>query len=107
MQDIEENGYLSDAEEMFKEMMVPVTEVESTNMKGEKYSQNLDRFLRTRSEQLSETLCSYSSTVMEKNEHKLIPAGNIKVKKRSLSISALGKHGTVTSDPILSGGPQR
>ncbi|GAY59745.1 hypothetical protein CUMW_196840 [Citrus unshiu] len=107
MQDTQGSGYLSDAEEEFKEKMVPVTEAQTPNMRGEKYSQNLDRFLRTRSEQLPETFCPYSPPRMEKNERKLIPSGNRRVRKRSLSISALGKHGAITSDPILSGGPQR
>ncbi|KAK9185896.1 hypothetical protein WN943_026255 [Citrus x changshan-huyou] len=107
MQDTQGSGYLSDAEEEFKEKMVPVTEAQTPNMRGEKYSQNLDRFLRTRSEQLPETFCPYSPPRMEKNERKLIPSGNRRVRKRSLSISALGKHGAITSDPILSGGPLR
>lgn len=102
MQDTQGSGYLSDAEEEFKEKMVPVTEAQTPNMRGEKYSQNLDRFLRTRSEQLPETFCPYSPPRMEKNERKYR-----RVRKRSLSISALGKHGAITSDPILSGGPQR
>ncbi|XP_031259688.1 P-loop NTPase domain-containing protein LPA1 homolog 2-like isoform X1 [Pistacia vera] len=101
MQDMQENGYVTDDEE-FKNKVSSVPGVQPTRMRGDKYHRNLDQFLKSRSEQSSEPLCSYSSLLTEKNEKRLQTSGSVRVRKRSLSISALGKQGSITSDPILS-----
>ncbi|KAK9280509.1 hypothetical protein L1049_014201 [Liquidambar formosana] len=92
MQDVQETGYWSDDDEEAKDKLVPVPEEHGlNNMRRDKYRKNLDRFLRTRSEPLSEPPCSYFSLLMEKNERRMPPSGNVKMRKRSLSIPALGK----------------
>ena len=83
---------------------------QGTKMEGnKKYHQNLDRFLRTRSEPVSEPLFFYTSLLMEKSESGFPLSGKAKLRKRSLSIPALGKRGSASAiiDPILSGAPQR
>ncbi|OMO91557.1 hypothetical protein COLO4_18282 [Corchorus olitorius] len=107
MQDVMENGYWSDDEEDPRDKVVRFAGDQATRTRGDKYDKNLDLFLRSRSEQLPEPLCSYSSLLMEKNEKRVPPIGNAKMRRRSLSIPALGKHGSIISDPILSGAPQR
>jgi hypothetical protein len=99
MQDVPENGYWSDDDEEFK------NEVAIDD--GNKYRQNLDLFLRTRSEPVPESFCSYSSLLKEKVERRLPPSGKARLRKRSLSISALGKGSSAVQDPIPSGTPQR
>lgn len=101
MQDILENGYCSDDDEA-KDKLAPVRRDESLDMQGDKYRQNLELFQRTNSEPLSE-LCSYS-LFMEKNERRK-PSGNVKMRKRSLSIPPHRKHRSFIGDPILSGAP--
>ncbi|KAM7259045.1 hypothetical protein ACFE04_014786 [Oxalis oulophora] len=101
MADIQDHGYWTDDEEE-SDKLTPVSGDIST--RGENHGRNLDRFLRTRSERFSEPLCSYSSLLMEKTERKG-SGGNVKARRRSLSIPALGKHGSAISDPILSGAP--
>ncbi|XP_044506263.1 P-loop NTPase domain-containing protein LPA1 homolog 1-like [Mangifera indica] len=90
MQDMQESGYLSDDEE-FKD----------------KYLRNLDHFLKSRGEQLAEPLRSHASILTDKNEKRLSTSGSFRTRKRSLSISALGKQGSIISDPIISGTPRR
>ncbi|KAE8037797.1 hypothetical protein FH972_010356 [Carpinus fangiana] len=102
MLDVQENGYWSDDEEA-KDKVVPVSSEQSMGKQGDKYRQNLELFLRTKSEPLSE-LCSYS-LLMGKNERKM-PSGNVKMRRRSLSIPALRKQGSFMGGPILSGAPQ-
>ncbi|KDP44001.1 hypothetical protein JCGZ_05468 [Jatropha curcas] len=106
MQDVQDNGYWSDDEES-KDKLLPILGSSSGPTEGEKYRQNLDRFLRSRSEPLGEPLCAYSSFLVEKGERRLSNLGNVKMRKRSLSIPAIGKHGSIVADPILSGAPQR
>lgn len=101
MQDVQDNGYWSDDEEA-EDKLVPVSSEESMGMQADKYRQNLELFLRTKSEPLSEP-CSYS-LLMGKNERRM-PSGNVKMRKRSLSIPAFRKHGSFMNGPILSGAP--
>ncbi|KAK7262275.1 hypothetical protein RJT34_29841 [Clitoria ternatea] len=106
MQDmIEEYGYCSGDEEEFRNKLAALADELGTKLHGNKYSQNLDHFLRTKSEPMAvpEPLCSYSSLLVEKSERKS------RFRKRSLSIPALGKqrHTSAINDPILSGAPQR
>ncbi|KAJ1425914.1 P-loop containing nucleoside triphosphate hydrolase [Sesbania bispinosa] len=106
MLDMRENGYWSDDDKCrSKDAAVPGDL--GTKMQRNKYRQNLDLFLRTRSEPVPEPLCSYSSLLMEKSERRLSPSGKAKLRKRSLSIPALGKGSSAIQDPILSGAPQR
>ncbi|XP_022732006.1 P-loop NTPase domain-containing protein LPA1 homolog 1-like isoform X2 [Durio zibethinus] len=107
MQDVQENGYWSDDEDDPRDKVVTFSTDQATHTRGDKYNKNLDLFLRSRSEQFSEPLCSYSSLLTEKNERVLETLGSVKMRKRSLSIPALGKHGSIISDPILSGAPHR
>ncbi|OWM73776.1 P-loop NTPase domain-containing protein LPA1 homolog 1-like [Punica granatum] len=103
MLDVQESGYWSDDDEEMMERQVP----NPMSRSDTKYSENLERFLRTRnSEQLSEPLCSYSSLLMEKNGDRTLLPPPGKMKKRSLSIPAFRKQGSVIGDPILSGAPQ-
>lgn len=54
--------------------------------------EKLDLFLRTRSEPMLEPMCSHSNAVVVKNEKSLTPhPDTLRLKKRSLSIPALGK----------------
>lgn len=108
MQDVQGNGYWSVDDAMEgKHNIFPVSEDPSANKDLDKYRQNLDLFLRTRSESFSEPLCSYTSFITEKNEMRMPCSGNVKIRKRrSLSIPALGRHGSEIRGPILSGAPQ-
>lgn len=89
MQDMQENGEWLDDVKLGLDH-----QGQSVGMLGDRYRQNLDLFLRsrTRNEPMSEPPCSY--------------AGNFKMRKRSLSIPALGKHGSLINGPILSGASQ-
>ncbi|XP_058780154.1 P-loop NTPase domain-containing protein LPA1 homolog 1-like isoform X3 [Vicia villosa] len=108
MQDVHENGYCSDDDEEFKSKVAIDDGDLGTKMQGNKYRQNLDLFLRTRSEPLPDSsFYPYSSLLMEKVERRLPPSGKARLKKRSLSISALGKGSSTIQDPIPSGAPQR
>ncbi|XP_042475185.1 P-loop NTPase domain-containing protein LPA1 homolog 2-like isoform X2 [Macadamia integrifolia] len=110
MQDGEEIGYWCDDDEESMAKLVPSSGDPGTNnvenLKGDKYQENLDLFLRKSNEPLSEPLCFYSE-IIEKNQRKMPAGGNARrTKKRSLSIPALGKHGSLFNGPILSGTPQ-
>ncbi|BAT90537.1 hypothetical protein VIGAN_06179800 [Vigna angularis var. angularis] len=104
MQDVVENGYWSDDDDEFRSKVGLVGgELGSKMHGGNRYRRNLDLFYRSRSEPVAvpEPQCSYSSLLVEKNERKA------KLRTRSLSIPALGKHRPAMNDPILSGAPQR
>ncbi|KAL6967186.1 hypothetical protein U1Q18_032988 [Sarracenia purpurea var. burkii] len=114
MQDIQENGYWSDDDEEFKDkVVVPISGEEPTDgvlsvIHGDKDRQTLGHFLRTKSATLSELPCSYSYLLSrEKNEKRVQLSGNVKMRRRSHSIPAFGKHGSATKGAIPSGGPQR
>lgn len=108
MQVVLENGYWSDDDEEFSSKVATGPEDVGPKMHGNKYHQNMDLFLRTRSEPLSEPFYSYSSLLREKVERRLPPSGKAKLRKRSQSIpAALGKVSSAVQDPILSGAPQR
>lgn len=107
MEDVLENGYWSEDDEFRSKIGATSGEVGTKMHGGNKYFRNLDLFLRSRSEPVPMALtvpepqCSYSSLLVEKTERKA------KLRTRSLSIPALGKHRSATNDPILSGAPQR
>ncbi|PIN18128.1 hypothetical protein CDL12_09200 [Handroanthus impetiginosus] len=107
MQDPPDNGYMSDDddEEFYYRMElngVLSVSGDLSNKNGlhaEKYQKNLTLFLRTTSEPLSEPLiCSFASPLKEKSTRRLLPSGN-KLRKRSHSIPAFGKHGSVMDVP--------
>lgn len=103
MQDVVENGYWSDDDEFRSKVGLVGGELGSKMHGGNRYRRNLDLFHRSRSEPVAvpEPQCSYSSLLVEKSERKA------KLRTRSLSIPALGKHRSAMNDPILSGAPQR
>jgi hypothetical protein len=107
MQDVQENGYWSDDDEESKDRLPPISWGHSSPKRGDKYRQNLERFLSTRSAQVAEPLRSYSSLLREKGERRMLSSGSLKIRKRSLSIPAIGKHESMVGDPILSGAPRR
>lgn len=108
MQDVQGNGYWSGEEKRGDNPKIfPISDDQSADKEGDKYRQNLDLFLRTRHQSFSEPLCSYSSLFLEKNEMTMPCSGNVKIRKRrSLSIPALGRRGSIIRGPILSGAPQ-
>lgn len=111
MQDVLESGYWSDDDYEFTTKLA-AAEL-GIKIHGNKYSQNMDHFLRTRSEPVpievasQEPLCSYSSLLAEKSEKKFSSNAKAKLRKRSLSIPAIRKHSSAINDLILSGAPQR
>lgn len=88
MQDMLENGYWSEDEEEAKDKIEDVAGDQSSR-KQQRDRRNMDHFLRTKSDPLSEPLCSYSSLLREKNESRMPSSGNVKTRKRSHSIPAL------------------
>lgn len=99
--DIPEDGYLTDYDEEVNnkiDMDDSLFTVPGEQMDGlrEKYEQNLDDFLRTKSEPLSDFLIgAIESPARIKNERRV----SNRVRKRSQSIPALGKHGLLTNVP--------
>ncbi|KAH0850620.1 hypothetical protein HID58_095388 [Brassica napus] len=64
----------------------------------EKYIQNLDLFLRTVNQPLTESL---ELTSEYRNRMLIAASDKAKMRKRSLSIPAVGKHGAIIDDQIL------
>lgn len=95
------NGYWSDDDMEYMDR--PGSSKGSSARAVDRYRQNLDLFLRSKSES-SKSLCSYSSLMKEKGN--IRTSGAMKMKKRSLSIPAMRKHGSAIDGPILSGAPQ-
>lgn len=108
MQDIQENGYCSDDEEDSSDR--PVSGDQPTeavnNTRGEKYRENLDRFLKTKLELMPESPCSYSCIRKEKNERRTMSSGSVRIRRRSHSISSFGKDGSLLNCRSLSEVPQ-
>ncbi|KAL1109179.1 hypothetical protein V6Z11_D03G160800 [Gossypium hirsutum] len=104
LQDGMKNGYSPDDDDDCNcdNVVMFSGDQQATSSEGDKYNKNLDLFLRSIRKQFSEPLCSYSSLLTEK-----IEKGNVKMRKRSLSISALGNRGSIIGDPILSRAPER
>lgn len=106
MQDVVENGYWSDDDEELRRKLLPAPGDPGTNVGEDKYSKNLDLFLKHSNEQKIEPLCSYASVLVEKNERRVATPGKARMRKRSLSIPAFGgDDGSIITDPILSGAP--
>ncbi|KAI3412270.1 uncharacterized protein J3R85_017518 [Psidium guajava] len=106
MQDVLENGYWSDNDEELREKPLPLPGAPGANMGEDKYSKNLDLFLKHSKEEKIGPLCSYASVLVEKNERRVASPGKARMRKRSLSIPAFGRDdGSIINDPILSGAP--
>ncbi|KAL1817079.1 hypothetical protein ACET3Z_019653 [Daucus carota] len=91
MQDIQENGYWSDNDESYEDAPLPVLADQSTDgLITAKYKQNLDRFMRTKSEPVSDSIWK-----------KVTTSGKVKLRRRSHSISAVGKVGSFFNGPDL------
>nr|XP_043634472.1 P-loop NTPase domain-containing protein LPA1 homolog 2-like [Erigeron canadensis] len=89
MQDIQENGYFTDHEFNLKHNLLSTTQHDHED----KYSRNLDRFLRDKSEQSLDSLHTNPSVI---KENWLVSSGSLKVRRRSHSISSLGKDGPLS-----------
>jgi 2-phosphoglycerate kinase len=72
-------------------------EASKTN-KDDKYSQNLDLFLKTTNQPLTESL---ELTSEYRNRMGVAASDKAKMRKRSLSIPPVGKHGSIIDDQIL------
>lgn len=108
MQDDQDYGYCTDNDDDdFKEKILSCSSnfptLGNDNKIGDKYPPTLDMFLRTKSEPLSETLCSYPPVFAR--SAKKTPPGNSRMRKRSLSIPAVGKP-VNAAGAILSGAPE-
>ncbi|KAJ0908841.1 putative P-loop containing nucleoside triphosphate hydrolase [Helianthus annuus] len=90
MQDIQEKGYFTDDE--FDEKR-NLASPKNTNHHGDTYSRNLDRFLRAKREPNPDLVHDNPSVIKEK---RLVTSGNLKVKRRSHSISCFGKGGPLS-----------
>ena len=81
LQDHQENGYFTDAELEYKQDT-------STSTRADKYKQNLERFLRTKRESVTDSLVVNSGIPKEK---RLPSSGSLRVRGRSYSISGAKK----------------
>uniref|UniRef100_A0A1J3HXC9 P-loop NTPase domain-containing protein LPA1-like protein 1 n=1 Tax=Noccaea caerulescens TaxID=107243 RepID=A0A1J3HXC9_NOCCA len=107
---MEDKSYWTDEEEESRDTVAVMPEKKHHKQatKEDKYIQNLDLFLRTANQQLVEPLQLCASLLTCENGNgngRLWSAGKEKMKKRSLSISALGKCCSGLGDPILLGAP--
>lgn len=98
------HGYWTDDDMEYMERGGSISKGQTSARAVDRYRQNLDLFLRSKSES-SKSLCSYSSLMKEK-ERNIRTSGAMKMKKRSLSIPAMRKHGSAIDGPILSGASQ-
>lgn len=96
MEDIQENGYWSDNDESYKDAPLPVLAKQSSDgFSTAKYKQNLDRFLRTKSDSMTDSI-----------RKKVTSPGKVGIRRRSHSISAVGKVGSFFNGPDLSAAGQ-
>ncbi|KAJ4890536.1 P-loop NTPase domain-containing protein LPA1-like protein 2 [Raphanus sativus] len=103
---MEDKGYWTDKEEE-EETRDTISMASENNHKeatakpkkdDDKYIQNLDLFLRTVNQPLTESLeltCEYRNRML------VAASDKAKMRKRSLSIPAVGKHGSIIDDQIL------
>ncbi|XP_071734888.1 P-loop NTPase domain-containing protein LPA1 homolog 2-like [Rutidosis leptorrhynchoides] len=89
MQDTQENGYFTDDEFNTNQTLASPTQHDY----GNKYSQNLDRFLRAKSEPSPDPAHHNLSLIKGK---RLVSSPSLKVKRRSHSISSFGKDGPLS-----------
>ncbi|KAF8102327.1 hypothetical protein N665_0198s0040 [Sinapis alba] len=103
---MEDKSYWTDDEEESRDTVAVMSEKKhKPATKGDKYIQNLDLFLRTANQQLVEPLELCASLLTCEYGDARLWSGKEKMRKRSLSISALGKCGSGLGDPILMGAP--
>ncbi|CAH8362313.1 unnamed protein product [Eruca vesicaria subsp. sativa] len=104
---MEDKSYWTDNEEESRDTVAVMSEKKhKLAIKDEKYVKNLDLFLRTAAnKELVEPLELCAALLTCENGNRRLWSGKEKMKKRSLSISALGKHGSGLVDPILLGAP--
>ncbi|PIN20490.1 hypothetical protein CDL12_06820 [Handroanthus impetiginosus] len=98
MQDIPDSGYICDDDEEFnKKMSVSIVDVSNKNdFHGEDYQQQLKLFQRTKSEPLSEPLMhAFAPPLRDKNDRRVQPSGNYRLRKRSQSIPASKEQGSL------------
>ncbi|CAH2072112.1 unnamed protein product [Thlaspi arvense] len=92
---MEDKSYWTDDEEESRDTVAVMSEKNhKPETKDDKYIQNLDLFLRTANQQLVEPLELCASLLTCENGNARLWSGKEKMRKRSLSISALGKHGS-------------
>lgn len=103
---MEDKSYWTDEEGESRDTVAIMSEKNhKPATKDDKYIQNLDLFLRTANQQLVEPLQLCASMLTCENGNTRLWSGKEKMRKRSLSISAIGKHGSGLGDPILLGAP--
>jgi len=103
---MEDKSYWTDEEEESRDTIAIMSEKNNKQAtKEDKYIQNLDLFLRTANQQLVEPLQLCASLLTCENGNTRLWLGKEKMRKRSLSISAIGKHGSGLGDAILLGAP--
>ncbi|VVB16774.1 unnamed protein product [Arabis nemorensis] len=103
---MEDKGYWTDEEEESRDTVAVMSEKNhKPATKDDKYIQNLDLFLRTADQQLVEPFQLCTSLLTCEDGNTRLWSGKEKMRKRSLSISALGEHGSGLCDPILLGAP--
>ncbi|KAH0860185.1 hypothetical protein HID58_088446 [Brassica napus] len=103
---MEDKSYWTDDEEESRDTVAVMSEKNhKPATKDDKYIQNLDLFLRTANQQLVEPLELCASLLTCEYGDARLWSGKEKMRKRSLSISALGKRGSGLGDPILLGAP--
>ncbi|XP_068640578.1 P-loop NTPase domain-containing protein LPA1 homolog 2-like [Aristolochia californica] len=105
MRDGQENGYWSDNDEEDSKKSPLGSNNDANKHLADKSRVNLNRFLSTgdQLDQVSETLCSYSSFMIEKNQRfRKRSVSDDRFQGRSQSIPALAKYGSF-SGPILTG----
>ncbi|XP_026403187.1 P-loop NTPase domain-containing protein LPA1 homolog 1-like [Papaver somniferum] len=104
MRDGQENGYWSDDEGDLKKMVLILGK--GGDAGNGKYQENLDIFLKNRSGMLSEPSCACSAMLLETNQETMpLASTKVRLRRRSLSIPAMGKRGSLVNGPILSGAP--
>lgn len=96
---MEDKSYWTDNEEEESRDTISMVSENNHNettklSKNEKYIQNLDLFLKTANQPLTESL-EY------RNRIEVAASDKAKMRKRSLSIPAVGKHGSIIDDQIL------
>ncbi|CAA7030971.1 unnamed protein product [Microthlaspi erraticum] len=101
---MEDKSYWTDNEDEARDTISMVTEnnrneaAAKPDNKDDKYTKNLDLFLKTASQPLTESL---ELTSEFRNRIVVADSDKAKMRKRSLSIPAVGKHGSIIDDQIL------
>ncbi|KFK27601.1 hypothetical protein AALP_AA8G404800 [Arabis alpina] len=103
---MEDKSYWTDEEEESRDTVTTMSEKNhKPATKDDKYIQNLDLFLRTANQQMVEPFQLCASLLTCEDGNTKLWSGKEKMRKRSLSISAIEKHESGLGDPILLGAP--